>query len=204
MRYELFLIRHSKTKGNLEGRYIGSKTDEELCEEGIALARERKKELIEAFDKLNNTEKLLLFSSPMKRCIATTNILFSDKKIVTIPEFMEIDFGDFENKNYMELNGNKNYQRWIDSGGKMDYPGGERLDSFIGRTMSGLKKVIAKLQDEATESALVVCHGGNIMAIMSELGIGDYFDFQVKNMEGYRLVVDVRDGDIFVVSHDSI
>ena len=31
---ELFLIRHGKTAGNLLGRYIGSRTDESLCEEG--------------------------------------------------------------------------------------------------------------------------------------------------------------------------
>ena len=30
---DLYLIRHGKTKGNLEGRYIGT-TDEPLCEEG--------------------------------------------------------------------------------------------------------------------------------------------------------------------------
>ena len=30
------LIRHSKTAGNLKGRYIGT-TDEPLCEEGIRL-----------------------------------------------------------------------------------------------------------------------------------------------------------------------
>lgn len=30
------LIRHSKTGGNLKGRYIGT-TDEPLCEEGIRL-----------------------------------------------------------------------------------------------------------------------------------------------------------------------
>ena len=30
---DIYLIRHGKTKGNLEGRYIGT-TDEPLCEEG--------------------------------------------------------------------------------------------------------------------------------------------------------------------------
>ena len=30
---DVYLIRHGKTKGNLEGRYIGT-TDEPLCEEG--------------------------------------------------------------------------------------------------------------------------------------------------------------------------
>ena len=34
---EFYLIRHSMTKGNLEKRYVGSRTDEPLCREGIAL-----------------------------------------------------------------------------------------------------------------------------------------------------------------------
>ena len=34
------LIRHSKTAGNLKGRYIGT-TDEPLCEEGIRLLGEK-------------------------------------------------------------------------------------------------------------------------------------------------------------------
>lgn len=34
------LIRHGKTAGNLAGRYIGCRTDEPLCPEGIAQLRE--------------------------------------------------------------------------------------------------------------------------------------------------------------------
>ena len=33
--YQIHLIRHAVTKGNLEGRYIGH-TDESVCEEGMA------------------------------------------------------------------------------------------------------------------------------------------------------------------------
>ena len=37
---QLLLIRHSITAGNLEHRYIGCRTDEPLCEAGIALAQQ--------------------------------------------------------------------------------------------------------------------------------------------------------------------
>ena len=33
--YQIHLIRHAVTKGNLEGKYIGH-TDESVCEEGMA------------------------------------------------------------------------------------------------------------------------------------------------------------------------
>lgn len=204
MRHEIFLIRHSKTKGNLEGRYIGSRTDEELCDEGITLAKEKGKEILEACTDIDKADSVQIYTSPMKRCVSTAQLIFPEKELITIPELKEIDFGDFENKNYVELNGRDDYQRWIDSGGRMDYPNGEGLTCFINRSMCGFRKVIFQLEADEKESTVIVCHGGNIMAIMSELGIGDYFDFQVKNMEGYRLVVDVRDEDIFVVSHNRI
>ena len=38
---EILLIRHGKTAGNLEGRYIGSRTDESLCEAGILGLKEK-------------------------------------------------------------------------------------------------------------------------------------------------------------------
>ena len=52
----VILIRHSKTAGNLLGRYIGT-TDESLCPEGIALLKQKTYPLAEA-----------LYVSPMKRC----------------------------------------------------------------------------------------------------------------------------------------
>ena len=37
---KVILIRHGKTYGNMLGRYIGSRTDEPLCREGIRLLKE--------------------------------------------------------------------------------------------------------------------------------------------------------------------
>ena len=53
---KVVLIRHSKTAGNLMGRYIGT-TDEPLCEEGIRLLENRSYPAAE-----------LVYVSPMKRC----------------------------------------------------------------------------------------------------------------------------------------
>lgn len=55
---KIYLIRHGKTQGNLSGKYIGSRTDEPLCEEGI---RELKGKTY--------PQAQILFVSPMKRCI---------------------------------------------------------------------------------------------------------------------------------------
>ena len=101
-----YLIRHGATKGNQEGRYVGS-TDEPV--------------LSEQLEKLIKLKSILspvdyVFTSPYLRCRQSAQEIFSG--FITAPEviwdFREIDFGEFEYKNYQELNGNIDYQRFID------------------------------------------------------------------------------------------
>ena len=75
----LVLIRHGATKANNEHRYLG-KTDEELSKEGETKLLEYKKMCF--FPKVD-----FLFSSPMKRCIQTAEILYPESKLVEIEEW---------------------------------------------------------------------------------------------------------------------
>ena len=63
-----------------------------------------------------------------------------------IPEFAECRFGEFEYKNYAELNGNSDYQRYIDSGGTTAFPGGETKSEFTDRVMRGFEKVFVDVE----------------------------------------------------------
>ena len=109
----MFLIRHGKTKGNLEHRYIG-RTDESLCEKG-------KEELL----RRRAPEVQRVYASPMRRCIQTAEILYPAREFLKVEDFRECDFGRFEGKNYQELSKDPGYQAWIDSGGSLAFPGGE-------------------------------------------------------------------------------
>ncbi|MDY3797060.1 MAG: histidine phosphatase family protein [Agathobacter sp.] len=177
---EIILIRHSYTRMNEEHRYIG-RTDEKLSERGISLAMTKKQQTDEP-----------VFSGPMERCVETAENMFPESEIIEIPEWTEIDFGDFEGKNYQELNGNADYQRWIDSGGSIAFPNGESREAFIERSMQGLENMIEYAREKICQ-IYAVLHGGNIMAIMYTLLGGQYFDYQVKPAEGYRLLVDVSE-----------
>ena len=115
---KLYLIRHGMTFGNTLGRYIGT-TDEPLSPEGRA-----------ALGQYAYLACGVLFVSPLKRCRETAQLLYPGKEQHVIRGFAECDFGEFENKNYRELSGNPDYQRWIDSGGTMAFPGGESQESF--------------------------------------------------------------------------
>ena len=167
------LIRHGKTQGNLEHRYIGSRTDEPLCAEGIAALKEKPYPAVRR-----------VFVSPMKRCLETAALLYPGIPVEIVEDFRECDFGDFENKNYAELNGQADYQAWIDSNGEMPFPNGESRAVFAARCVSAFQ--IIRRQ---TEDCAIIAHGGTIMAIMECCAqpVGSYYDFQVKNGEGFML-----------------
>lgn len=108
----------------------------------------------------------------MKRCIQSADILFPDVERIEIPQWREIDFGLFEYKNYAQLNGNPEYQAWIDSGGRIPYPGGESRDEFLVHCVQGLEYAAGLIRQIRTEhnceygefsgmfSAAAVVHGG--------------------------------------------
>lgn len=110
-----------------------------------------------------------------------------------------MDFGEFEGKNYIELQKNPNYQAWIDSNGTLPFPGGESRETFIKRCeqgfyrmLIGIKGRLQKMDEKQPSSKITagaVVHGGTIMAILSSFYGGDYFDHQVKNGGGYRCLL---------------
>lgn len=171
MEKTITLIRHGKTPGNNEKRYIGI-TDEPLSVDG-------EKEIISRhYPKCD-----IVFSSPLSRCIRTANLIYPEYKPVIIEELRETDFGIFEGKNYIELAETKEYIDWIESGGTAPFPNGESRNEASSRTMIGFEKLI-KLSGDC-KNISVVCHGGTIMSILSSLFEGDYYSYHVENGEGY-------------------
>lgn len=177
----LVLLRHGATKANKEHRYLG-KTDEPLSKEGEMQLKEYKKLCL--FPQID-----LLFTSPMKRCVQTAEILYPGLCPVQIEEWEEMDFGAFEGKNYMELQGDKRYQEWIDSNGTLPFPEGESREDFIIRCDRGFQKMVEKIKQmkekERYRKIGMIVHGGTIMALLSKYGDGDYFDYQVANGKGF-------------------
>ncbi|MBD5143007.1 MAG: histidine phosphatase family protein [Oscillospiraceae bacterium] len=166
-------IRHGATAGNLEKRYIGI-TDEVLSEQGISELL-KLKSMLECYD--------LLITSPMLRCVQTANILFPKHEIKICEDFRECNFGDFENKNYLELSGNPDYQHWIDSNGTACFPNGELPEDFKARTIKAFENLIKIYHENMT----IIAHGGTIMAILEKFAVPEknYYDYQIPNACGY-------------------
>lgn len=186
---ELTLIRHGQTKGNLEHRYIG-RTEEALCEEGREALEKNRARFLQA-----HLQPEILFVSPMVRCRESAGILFPGLEMVEIPQWREMDFGCFEGKNYQELQGDSDYQKWIDSNGTLPFPDGESREAFIERVEKGFYKMVEYVKENAPAClrAAAVVHGGTIMALLSTFCGGDYFDYQVKNAEGYQCHISKQD-----------
>lgn len=182
---KIYLIRHGKTKGNLEGRYIG-RTDEPLCESGK-----------ETLEKYQYPQAELLFTSPMKRCIQTAETIYPGQQYQCIEELRESDFGAFEGHTYKELSGDPGYQAWIDSGGTLPFPDGESREEVRERCIHGFKDALKIAEKKHASSIAFVVHGGTIMNLMEKYARpqGQYYDFQMKNGEAYVLDLESKPGN---------
>ena len=170
---KLLFIRHGFTAGNLEKRYIG-RTDEPLCQEGIRRLHEIQYPRCE-----------VLISSPMQRCIETAKLIYPGQSAIVCNDFRECDFGDFEGRNYLELNGDAAYQAWIDSGGNMPFPNGESPAAFRKRSCTAFLGMIAAYSQ--SESIAMVVHGGTIMSVMERFAEPpqDYYAWMTENGHGW-------------------
>lgn len=176
-------IRHGATSSNKEHRYLG-KTDESLSDEGRA-------ELLRKKAEKKYPELSFVFASPMKRCLETAQLLYPETEAITVSEWEEMDFGEFEGKNYLDLKDDARYQEWIDSNGTLPFPNGESREEFIHRCEMGLWKMhkyLVQKEEQIPGEIGIVVHGGTIMAILSSLCKGEYFNYQVANGEGYRCI----------------
>ncbi|MEG1842718.1 MAG: histidine phosphatase family protein [Clostridia bacterium] len=195
---KIAFIRHGATAGNLQGCYIGT-TDEPLTIGGASALSLR------AYPPAR-----LVYTSPLCRCRETAARIYPGVPTVEMGALRECDFGDFEGKNYLALNGRADYQAWLDSGGTLPFPGGESREAFTARCVRAFDQIVAREADAdaqreeagaycekagascetAADEIAIVAHGGTIMAILSERAMPprDYFTYQVKNGEGFLTV----------------
>jgi len=181
---KIVVIRHFSTEGNRNKRYIGI-TDEPLCEEG--------KKLVET---ISYPQVEAVFASPLIRCLETARLIYRDLTANMIEDLKECNFGEFENKNYLELSQNENYQAWVDSNGRLSFPGGEEPEQFKARTNKAFEKVLEESIKKGYQSIALVVHGGTIMSILERYADPkkDYYHWQVENGKGYIAYLEEKEG----------
>lgn len=175
----LYLIRHGLTDANARRLYCGA-TDLPLSEEGRAMAIERRDVLPAC---------ALAVTSGMRRADETLWLMTGRRPDRILPGLREMDFGAFEMKAYGELKDRADYARWIAGAGEC--PGGEARAAFEAR----VRAAGAALLSARAESAVAVCHGGVIVALMRAWFPEvprHFYQWQPGPCAGYR--VDVRGG----------
>ena len=95
---KITLIRHGRTIGNVKGCFNGV-TNDPFVDEGV----ETIKEYVE---KGIYPEVGIVVSSPLKRCLQTSNLIYPQHKPIVVDNLREINFGDFENKTHLQLENN--------------------------------------------------------------------------------------------------
>lgn len=184
---EIIMIRHFRTPGNLEKRYIG-RTDESLADTEDLVSLAQKRRLSCGF-----VEELA--ASPMKRCIETAKLLFPYMNPVLSDKMKECDFGVFEGKNYEELKDMPDYRKWLERGGNHPIPEGESRAVFQSRCMEGFSEMIDIWIEKQVKKGVMVVHGGTIMSVLSKLDSEskEFYHWQPENGGGYRVFLNEKD-----------
>jgi alpha-ribazole phosphatase len=144
------LIRHEKTKANIERRYIGW-TDESIL---------YKKAICHLPIDTN-----FVYGSDLKRCEETAKLYFPNANYQAEMNLRELHFGDFELKTYEQLKNNRVYRDWIDSPMEFTPPNGEHFIAFQERVLNGFQKIISD-----SGKYVFVIHGGVIRVLLSVFG----------------------------------
>lgn len=169
----LILVRHGETEGQSSVRYYG-RTDVALSE----LGRAQMRAVRAALERSHGAPHFArVFASPLSRALEGARLIAGGTApIVTIDEFIEVDFGLFEGLTAEEIRHRhpQEYARWNRNRLAHDYayPDGESRASFAARVVRGLDQMLQAWQaatEEDAAFALVVAHRGVIRTITRHL-----------------------------------
>lgn len=179
--YNIHLIRHGETLEAKKGAYIGT-TDVPLSQEGI--------------DNLQRLDDICkypfaqaLFTSPLKRCKQTCEILYPNLKPIVIDQLSECCFGEWENKTAEQLKGDADFDKWLAGDTSVKPPRGESSADFTRRICLIFESIVAGLIKTGTTECAIVTHGGVIMTLLSVYGLPQAkpFDWVMENGCGYSI-----------------
>ena len=161
--YYIYFYRNGLTDSNLEGKYIGH-TDVELSDDGIKQIRQMKEDYDYPYVEA-------VFTSPLKRCVKTAELIFPDKQALVINDLIEYNFGEYEGRTAEELKENELFARWLSGEAGVEPPFGESNEAFANRVANCFIKIVDGLLKTGTTKAAIVTHGGVIMYLLSAFGI---------------------------------
>lgn len=156
---KIILVRHGQTFWNLELKYQGH-SDIGLTDLGVNQAKR-------VSERLADEKIAAVYASDLSRAYHTAEMIAQKHKltVISMPEFREICFGEWEGLNYTNIN-----EQWPEVMGKLfthpdeiRIPGGETFHELKERSQKAVERLIARHEDE---TIVVVSHGGTIRTLI--------------------------------------
>lgn len=167
---EIYLLRHAHSTANQDGVLAGRS-------DGVYLSQIGRKQRNEILDSLKSMKFVAIYSSPMERCLETVEPLARHlrKKIRTIEELNEMDYGDWSGAKLKTLRSFPLWKKIQQKPSSVKFPNGEDFPSARKRVIKGLNK-ISLLHPRG--KVLVVSHGDIIKIAIQETLSGELDRFQ--------------------------
>ncbi|MBR4627542.1 MAG: histidine phosphatase family protein [Ruminococcus sp.] len=174
--YRISIIRHGMTEANDKGLYIGT-TDIPLSPKGAA-------DLAAKADEFIYPAVHRVYTSPLRRCTETADILFPYTEQCVVDDLRELNFGEFENKSIDELAKRKDYNEWLRGGKDVRPPKGESIEELTARTYKALHNIITDMMNEGLTHCALITHGGVLSNMLSCFGLPKYPPSQITAEAG--------------------
>ncbi len=190
----LFLVRHGQSVWNDEKRIQG--------QQDIPLGDEGRKQAIALGERLKGRQFQACFSSPLKRATETAELILKASgnsiPIITLPELMERNFGDWEGKSIddLQLLFPNDFSQWLAAHQIPAPPNGESMDELMKRVERGLDQILAVKEG----NVLVVGHSGSIKAaicIFFRLPLSSFVRMRIDNAG--LTILEIEDGRIRLI-----
>jgi alpha-ribazole phosphatase len=174
----VWLIRHAEPDASVHGRCYGS-LDTGLSPAGREQAAHLAARLIaEPFT--------ALYSSPRRRATETAEAIAMPHglAIAILPDFRELDFGDFEGRTYDDIAATHPdlYRQWMETPTQVQFPNGESFAQMRERVLGAYRAVRARHDGQTIG---LVAHGGVARIVLADaLGVPDGNIFRIAQRYG--------------------
>lgn len=180
MSFILTLVRHGESEANVRHMLSGW-LDVNLTDKG-----RRELEILRNTVKYPASE--IYFSSPLKRCIETSHILFPDAEPIVRDDFREINFRSMEGwilSSKEEIDAY--FESWIEDEPYIDE---ETISDVMERSSEAILRTVRECRDKGLHSATIVMHSGimrsSVVALFN-LDKSAFLEMSVPNGLGYIL-----------------
>lgn len=170
----LYVARHGETELNKKKVYQGW-IESKLTEEG-------KKQCGELRNKLKGIAFDVVITSPLRRAVDSAEIIIGNesKELLLCNGFKELNFGQWDNMNYKDIEKSypEEWKLWSEDWINYTIPGGENFNMFYERVKISLFEILHKYKDK---TVLLVSHEGTLKVItilLLKLSLEHYWNFK--------------------------